>query len=207
MKATAPAPDKEAALVQAVARGQADAIERLYREEGDRVLRFVYRRVGRSLEDAEEITQDTFLSAIKLAPTFDGSCSITGWLYSIARIRITDHFRRQGRDKRVPVKMLQPLDEAADKEIADLCSGSASFEQVLDRIDAARLVDELLAGLNEEEREALLLRYVEQLSVREMATIMQRSEKGVEGLLTRAKNKPRALIERWNRGKEARNDA
>jgi RNA polymerase sigma-70 factor, ECF subfamily len=192
-----------AALIQAVARGQSDAVERLYREQSDKVLRFVYRRIGGPIEDAEEITQDTFLTALRLAPTYDGTCSVTGWLYSIARVRITDHYRRQGREKRIPVKMLQPLDDAAEKEMSDLRNGSASVEQVLDRIQAAQLVDELLAGLNEEEREALLLRYVEQLSVKEMATVMQRLEKGVEGLLTRAKNKPRAIIERWNRGGEA----
>jgi RNA polymerase sigma-70 factor, ECF subfamily len=196
-------PGEEASLIKAVARGEAEAIERLYREQGDRVLRFVYRRIGGQIEDAEEITQDTFLTAIKLAATFDGSCSVVGWLYSIARIRITDHFRRIGRDKRIPVNMVQRLDDLAEAAMADLSNGSATLDQVLDRIEASRLIDELLSDLNEEEREALLLRYVEQLSVKEMATIMQRSEKGVEGLLTRAKNKPRAHIERWNRGQEA----
>ena len=50
------------------------------------------------------------------------------------------------------------------------------------------------AGTFDEEREALLLRYVEGLSVREIAVLMKRTEKAVESLLSRAKAKPREFL-------------
>ena len=180
-------------LVPAVARGDDAALAELFRLYGEAVLRFVYRRVGESMEDAEEITLDTFASAAKLAGTFDIRSQVLTWLCGIAKLRIIDHFRRTSREKRMPARLRTDLGELEKV-------GACGLDHVLDRIDAERIVDEMLADLTDGEREVLLLRYVDQLSVREIATIVNRSEKGVEGLLTRAKNKPKARVQHWFEG-------
>lgn len=186
--------DSERALLSAVARGDEAAVDRLYRLHGEAVMRFVYRRVEESFEDAQEITIDTFVSALNLASGFDPRSSVITWLCGIAKLRIVDFYRKKDRGKRIPASMIEGLDE--------LQAGNASLEQTLDRIEARRVVDAMLEGLSEDEREAILLRYVEGLSVREASLLMKRSERGVESLLTRAKSKARGTMERWLPGGE-----
>jgi RNA polymerase sigma factor (sigma-70 family) len=72
--------------------------------------------------------------------------------------------------------------------------GQRGLEEVLDRILASEVVDAALSRLTDDEREALLLRYVEGFSVREIAGLMKRTDKGVESLLMRAKAKPRDFL-------------
>ncbi|MFI5385627.1 MAG: RNA polymerase sigma factor [Fimbriimonadales bacterium] len=191
----------EQSLVFSVASGDEAAAAELFRIYGEPVLRFVYRRVGEQMEDAEEVTLDTFGSAVKLAGTYHPASSVFTWLCGIAKLRIIDFYRKAGRDKRMPAHLQTSLEdlERGDGGIAGqaLPLQSRPLDHVLDRIETERIVDELLSGLSEEEREVLLLRYVEQFSVREIAMLTKRSERGVEGLLSRAKNKPRALLERW----------
>ncbi len=155
-------------LIHSVAGGDVAAVDELYRCYCEPVMRFITRRVGEQLEDAEEITLDTFVSAINLAAGYDGSSSARTWLCGIAKLRIVDFYRKKNRSKRVPDAMTEALDELR---------GSAGFEEILNRVEARHVVDAMLANLTKDEREALLLHYVEQLSIKEAAILMKRSEK------------------------------
>jgi RNA polymerase sigma-70 factor, ECF subfamily len=170
-------------LLQAVARGEEIAVETLYRTHCDAILRFVYRRASHSFEDAQEITQDTFLTAIKLAASYRGDSSAYIWLCGIARLRLIDYFRKGNRERVIPREMTLRLDEAL--HVSD------DLRQGLEVSDA---VEHLMAVLSDDEREAMMLRYVEELSIREISQLLGRSEKGVENLLLRAKQKQRQAL-------------
>jgi RNA polymerase sigma-70 factor, ECF subfamily len=176
----------EESLLGRVARGDEDAVALFYEEYGNAVFRFVYRRAGECYEDAEEITQDTFLAAVSYAATYDGSCTPFTWLCSLARVRIADFYRRRGRRKRIPPWNLLHFGVGSIEPIG---AGAADLEAVPERLEAGRIVDLALSALGEDEREVLLLRYVEQFSVREIGVLLGRSEKGIESLLMRAKKK------------------
>src|SRR5690348_13296344 len=92
----------EKALIKRVARGEQEAVEAFVRSYGDAVFRFVYRRSGEHYDEAQDLVQETFLAALSLAGTYDESSSITTWLCSLAKIKVADHLRRQGRQKRIP---------------------------------------------------------------------------------------------------------
>lgn len=186
------AEDSERMLVSSVASGDETAVSELYRLHGEPIMRFIYRRVKEHLEDAEEITLDTFISAIKLANGYDGRSSVFTWLCGIAKLRIVDFYRKKDCSKRIPEAMTEELDE--------LRAGTTSLDETLNRIEARRVVDTMLDQLTGDEREAILLHYVEQLSVREIAILMKRSEKGIESLLTRAKSKAKCTIGEWLKG-------
>ncbi len=191
--ATDVASQRDASLLRAMARGDEGAIETFYRAYGDPVLRFIYRRVPQSFEDAQEITHDTFLTALNLASNYRGDASAYGWVCGIARIRIVDHYRRQGRGKRIPQERIVSLDEVRDLR------SQAGEPSAADEVDA------LLRTLSADEREAMMMRYVDELSIREIAQILRRSEKAIENLIARAKEKQRKAIERDPRlpGREA----
>lgn len=74
----------------------------LYQTYADAVFRFVYRRVNERQKDAEEITLDGFLSAVSLAATHDGSCTVLTWLCGIANLRIADFCCWEQQAKHIP---------------------------------------------------------------------------------------------------------
>ncbi|MCH8275590.1 MAG: RNA polymerase sigma factor [Armatimonadetes bacterium] len=184
-------------LLERVASHDEAALETLYRTNADAILRFIYRRVGEQFEDAEEITQDTFVSAVSMARTFRGDCSLYTWLCGIAKLRIVDYYRKRGREKRIPEAMITEFSEGTTEALAAMNRGELSVEDALDRISTRSLVDAMMASLSNDEREVLVLRYVEELSIREISLLVRRSAKGVESLLTRAKRKQREAAIRF----------
>lgn len=188
---TATATIDDARVISRIAERDEAAVELFYRSHAEAVFRFVYPRLDRQYEDAQEVTQEVFLSAIKLAPSYDGSCSAQTWLYGIAKLRVTDRIRSRSRKKRIPESKTSSLNEEAAQTIQEYRDGLLSPEDVLDRIDTELLVDHMLCKLNDKEREALLLKYGDELSIREIAHILDRSEMAVESILTRAKRKAR----------------
>lgn len=188
------ASEDELVLVHALGDPNGRAAEELYRRYSPHLFRFIYRRVGEQTEDAEEITLDTFLSAINLAKTFTGRSSVFVWLCGIAKLRIIDFHRRQTSAKRVARQAQLALDWFDEAMLPAHDGGRGNLTELLDRIVASQLVDAALSRLTDDEREALLLRYVEELSVREIALLMKRTERGVESLLTRARAKPRKYL-------------
>ena len=176
-------PISRVALLARVAEGDEEAIARLYAEYADAVFRFIYRRVQFCHEDAEELTLDTFLLAISYARTYDGSCTQLTWLCCLARRCIADFVRRRGRKKRVPPGGLSSLHHCGDEPVP------SGLEHLPDRLEAEQIIDQALASLSDDERDVLLLRYVEQFAVSEIAVVLGRSAKAVESLLSRAKKK------------------
>jgi RNA polymerase sigma-70 factor (ECF subfamily) len=187
----------DVALVHRMARGDEVAAHGLIEAHGDALFRFVLRRTGGSAEDAEEIVQDTFVAAVRMGETFDGSCSLFTWLCSLARLKIGDRLKVQSRLKRTAQQPTLSLD---DEELGlrwQVHDPSISLEDLVDRLDRVRLVQALLDSMTSEQREAVTLRYVEQFSVGEIAKIMSRTEKAVERLLERAKERPRQEMFKW----------
>ena len=150
----------------------------------DDVYRYVARRVPQR-EEAEDITAETFAAAFEALPKFRGQCEPRLWLLGIARRKIADAFRRC---KRRPETLASEIDDQADRVLPVQRAGvgdepAAAFNQT----EANRKIRELMAGLKEEQREALLLKYVEGLSINEMAIVMGRSSAAVNSLLQRAR--------------------
>lgn len=187
---------EELVLVRRMARGDPDASEQFYRRHSQSVFRFVYRRIGESFEDAEEVTLDTFLSAMDMAPTFGGRSSVFVWLCGIAKLRLIDFHRRQSSSKRPSQHAQAALDEIDEILLEPGRSPGEAVDALLERMLASQVMDAALSRLNDDEREALLLRYVEGLSTREIAQLMKRTERAVESLVLRAKAKPRDFLMR-----------
>jgi RNA polymerase sigma-70 factor (ECF subfamily) len=183
----------ERELVARVARGDEAATAELLRRYLDRVFRFICPRVGYHEQDAEEVTQETFLSAVRLAPTFRGESGVFSWLCGIARKQVFYFHSNQRPARRgAPAHMVSWDDEEVQLLQSALALGPLE-QEIVEQLAIRELVERILEALPAVEREALLLRYVEDLSVREIARIMKRTEKAVESLLRRARQRAFAI--------------
>jgi RNA polymerase sigma-70 factor (ECF subfamily) len=154
-------------LVAAARRGDRSAFGALYERHFPSVYRFAYFHT-RSAADAEDACAEAFLRAIEHVDQFHGSAAqFGGWLFRIARNAIID----RGRKARPTVA----LDDATDPSVADRAG------EVVQRV-ALRAA---LATLKEEQRSAVVLRFVLGLSSREAGTAMGKSEGAVEQLQRR----------------------
>jgi RNA polymerase sigma-70 factor, ECF subfamily len=148
------------------------------------VFHYVLRRVPR-IEEAEEITAEVFAAASAALPRFRGQCPASLWLLSIARRQIALSRRRAARRETLASELAR---NAADAEaLWESLAAAEGPEQAVMRAEARRVLAELVSRLNADQREALMLHYLEELSVADIAIVMGRSPVSVKGLLQRAR--------------------
>jgi RNA polymerase sigma-70 factor, ECF subfamily len=144
-----------------------------------RVLAYVYARCGHDHALAEEITQQTFVAAVRHHEQFDGRADVVTWLCAIGRRKLVDHYRRVDRDRRGRVRLL-------------VIDGGPDAVSAVDERDA---VASALSTLPGDQRIALTLRHLDRCPVAEIATLLGRSEKATESLLGRAREAFRKAYE------------
>ncbi len=152
-------------------------IEGLIGEYADRVYAIALRITG-SPEEAEDATQDVFLSAFRNRDRFRSESNIGTWLYRIAVNAALQIVR-----KRRPV---EPL-ERTGYTSAHVHDWSAELFQRLELGELRAALEQGIALLPEDTRVTLVLRDVEQFSTAETAAILEISEAAVKSRLRRAR--------------------
>lgn len=178
----------DAELVQRAKAGELDAFEMLTTRHERRVYSLAMRML-RQEEDAEDITQQTFLSALENLDGFRGEASFSTWLLRIASHAALKVIRKRKGLETVSLEEATEASEHSDsiphpEFIADW---RQSPEQLVRKHEIKRLLDEALAQLDEKHRLVFLLRDVEGLSIRETAEALDLSEANVKVRLLRAR--------------------
>ena len=158
----------------------------LHAQHLDDVFRYVSRRVPQR-EEAEDITAETFAAAFEALPKFRGQCEPRLWLLGIARRKIADAMRRRKRRPETLASQFSQHSVHADVISSELAPARDEPGIAAGQAEANRQVRMLMAQLKEEQREALLLKYVEGLSINEIAVVMGRSPAAANSLLQRAR--------------------
>jgi RNA polymerase sigma-70 factor (ECF subfamily) len=172
---------KDLTLARQVADGDETALEAFYARYADPLFAFIYHHVDESHPDAEDIWQDTLLAAIRALPTYRGRSRLFTWLCGIARHKIADHFRRQGRS------VAEVFSDVPQAELAALIGAGTLPEEVVARRATRVRVVEALATLRDDYRMALVARYADEQAVVEVARLLGKSYKATESLLSRAR--------------------
>jgi RNA polymerase sigma-70 factor (ECF subfamily) len=164
-------PTSDAALMARVAAGDRDALAALIDRHKEYVYKLAYRFAGR-WDVADDITQDAFLRVYRAAPTYRSTAAFSTWLYRLVLNLCRDWRRAQTyRDH-------APLDEGSS--VADNATTRVEREEIVQAVRAA------IEALADNQREALILHRYGELSHREIAEIMGKSESAVESYLVRA---------------------
>jgi RNA polymerase sigma-70 factor (ECF subfamily) len=133
--------------------------------------RALYSHVARILgpgADAEDVTQEAFVSAWRSISSFEGT-SFKAWLFRIARNRAIDLFRAKKRRGELPLE--PPDDEGGDGSWAEPVAGGPELSDIAAGHEALSAVQAALVTVPVEQRDALLLRDVEGFSYEEIAVI------------------------------------
>jgi RNA polymerase sigma-70 factor (ECF subfamily) len=165
---------KDKWLVQRILSGDKAAGEQFVIEHYEAIFRFLRNLTG-SKEDAEDLTQQTFLRAWEALPSFRGDSSLSTWLHSIAYREYT-HWLRSRRE-------FVPLDEIVDMP----------DEQANQNLEAV-LLRWAIYRLDPEHREVFVLYYVQGFSVSEIAKIIGVPAGTVKSRLFFARQKLRELL-------------
>ena len=170
-------------LVQAARDGDGEAFGRLYDRYVDAVFRFIYYRVNdRAL--AEDFTSETFLRALRRISgvSYQGR-DIGAWFMTIARNIVFDH-----------VKSARFRLETTTAEIRDSSDSADGPElAVLTKLTNTRLL-QAVDALNDEQKECIVLRFLNGLSVAETAEVMGKNDGAIKALQHRAVKRLAAII-------------
>jgi RNA polymerase sigma-70 factor (ECF subfamily) len=153
----------------------ADSFDELYDAALLPVYSYLFHRSGGVREVAEDLTQEVFVAAARRLR--DGRPANAAWCIVVARNKLVDHFRAAERDRRGLRLVRGRVADAM--EVVDL---ELSRDEVL----------EVLRSLPAAQQAAVVLRYLDDLSVQEVARRLGRSERATEGLLRRGRDGFRA---------------
>lgn len=171
------------ALVARVLEGDTNAFAPLVERHKRGIVNFIHALV-RSSEDADDVSQETFLRAYAHLQTFNPKLAkFSTWLYQIARNTARTHLMK---DRRRPQTEDLYEDETLEQKLPDLRANMAPDARLL-ASDDERAVRSALARIPEKMRAALVLRYFQHMEYQEIADTMSVSLGNVKTLIHRGK--------------------
>jgi RNA polymerase sigma-70 factor (ECF subfamily) len=179
--------------------GDSSAWAQLVREQHRRVYGLCYRFTGNPA-DAEDLTQDVFLKIYSNLASFDltrGSLQV--WITTMTRNLLVDNFRRT-RNQRATSSLDDGWDEAENlKPVDRLVSRGVSPHEAAAKNELAKMVQDALARVSVDLREAVILRDLQDMDYKEIAQVLSIPEGTVKSRISRGRAELARLLERNKR--------
>jgi RNA polymerase sigma-70 factor (ECF subfamily) len=170
-------PNKDALLIEEAQKNNIN-FDVLYNKYKDKIFNYFLYRVGRNYDNAEELTQETFLKAFKALNRFViQDCSYLTYLLKIAHNLLVNHYRSA---------KLVLKESVEDDRIT-------TIDHVETKLEAEKVWEEASKELTVAEERAMRLRYQNDLAVKDIAIDMQRTSNAVKLLLCHARKKLKYL--------------
>ena len=170
---SSPGRDGEERLIRRAKQGDKQAIGELYRRHVDVIFRYVWARVVDEAV-AEDLTAQVFLKALEGLPTYEPTGKpFLAWLYRIAYARIVDHWRRRENQVNVPLDGTVPSREPRPGELLE---AEAEWGMAID----------LLARLTDDQQDVLILRFIGEMTLLEVAGTLGKTLGATKALQHRA---------------------
>ncbi len=160
--------DEESLVRRAKQRDQ-EAFTQLYEQHFDRIYRYVALRIGDRIE-AEDMTQQVFLHALRSISSFKWKgIPFSAWLFRIAHNQVVDYLRKKAKQATVPLDESRASSDSNPELMTEL---SLDIEQLL--LATKRLT--------KAQREVIALRFAGELSIAQVAKVMDKSQGAVKAL-------------------------
>ncbi len=175
--------DEDAAPI-AESKNNPAAFSVLYDRYVQPVYRYLYYRID-SVPEAEDLTSQTFLSALEALPRYQHQGNFAAWLFRIARGKVIDYVRRQ--------KKQLPLRDNLPAEATDLLARLVHSDEIA-------CLSALIHKLDEDEQELIRLRYTAGLPFAQIAVILDSNENTVKKSLYRVLARLESQLEDLHHG-------
>lgn len=169
--------------------GNEAAIEMLVRQYETSVFRLALSIVGDPAE-ASEITQETFIAALRSLPGYQEKKSFQAWLYTIALNHSRSHLRKHKILERLRTTLTALFQVERQKEV--------SPEEAVMQSEKEAQIWRSLSQLDERHRIVVVLRYFHELSVAEISEILSVNEGTIHSRLHSAREKLRSALKNWH---------
>jgi RNA polymerase sigma-70 factor (ECF subfamily) len=191
------------AVARRILGGDEGAFQDLFDRFFPRLYRFVLARIGNDPETARDIVQQTFCNAIGQLDSYRGEAALYTWFCQICRNLLTDHFRSKGRVGHVTLLEDHPNARAILESLAAPASDEPETGMWRDQVH--RIVEATLDSLPGRYGEVLEWKYIDGLSVTEIASRLDVGKKAAESLLSRAREAFRdAIVELFGAAEDFR---
>ena len=177
---------RDAALVDHLKKGDAKALDELYRRHREAAYGIAYRLVG-NREDALEVVQESFIHVMRGIQTFRGQSSFRTWLYRIVTHAALDYRRWRA------LRVADSLDSDTSTEPVAQASDRSPQEAAADR-DLGAAIDKALSNISEKNRAALILFAIEGMPYKEVADVLGISIGTVMSRIFNARQRLRELL-------------
>jgi RNA polymerase sigma-70 factor (ECF subfamily) len=178
--------DGEERVIKRAIKGEASAFGQLYDHYQPQIYRFIMIKVGHR-EEAEDLTHQVFLSAWQNVHSYKHrGFPFSSWLYRIARNQVIDFYRTK--------KPAETIDELDEEHVPV----SETLEIVIDRNLVMEDIFGAIAKLKQDYQDVIVLRFVEEYSLKETAEVMEKSEGAVKLIQHRAIRQLKTLLEKPN---------
>jgi RNA polymerase sigma-70 factor, ECF subfamily len=165
--------DIDSACLRALAAGDRSALASLVERWQTRLINFFYRSTG-NRADAEDLAQETFVELYRAAPRYTAQGTFNAFIFTLARRRLIDSYRKSARR---PLEFIDPTDYV--------------MQQQAEETNATREIEEAfhlaLAGLPDNQRNAILMLQQQGLSYEEIAEALEASLSAVKTWIHRAR--------------------
>jgi RNA polymerase sigma-70 factor (ECF subfamily) len=188
------------AFVERLRAGDKEACALCVREHSTHVYNLALRLTGDPAA-AEDVLQETFLSAFKAIPRFEGKSQLSTWLYRIAHNAALMKLRKRQVDT---VSLDEPVEnETGVPEPREFADWSENPEEMLMDAEMRQAMQMAIASLSETLRSVFVLRDVNGLSTAQTAEVLELSEEAVKSRLLRARLALREKLSAYMSGRVA----
>lgn len=199
--------DEDIGIIVEVLKGNTDAYERIIDKYGKRVYGFVYRLLSNE-HSAQDITQETFIRAYEKLKAFNLGKNFPAWLFAIAKNISFNYIKK---NKRTALYTFSEDIDSFDED--NFSSDSNNPEQLLHKKQYTGQIISVIEGMPEKYRVLIYLKYVDELSYREISQKLGIPIDTVESRLYYArqyiikklddsKNVGRQVKDKWTAGKQ-----
>lgn len=172
-------------IINKVLQGNTNAFAELVNTYKDLVFTLALKMV-KNREEAEEVSQDTFIKAFKNLSKFKGDSKFSTWLYKITYHNCLDRFKKN--EKEYNTRSIETM-------VSFNVSSSDDVLKSMEKEDRAKMLKECLEELPEEERTVLWFFYYKELSLKEIIEVTQFSEGNIKVKLHRARKRLLAIVQ------------
>lgn len=185
---------EEKDLIINARKGDSNSFGQLYDRHAPRIYRFIFLKIG-DKNNTEDLTHEVFLSAWRTIGTYNTQEHIpfTSWLYHIARNRVIDYYRT--------TKKNISLDEILKGNTLPVEFVSAAHHTIPNALNAKfemRVIMNGLKDLNDDQQNILIMRYIEDLSPKEIGIALGKTPGAVRLIQHRALKQLKIVIEQTN---------